>query len=233
MLQPHLQPGPRQPPCHPHCAGQTWLGTAQRVAVPHPAGPPAAAPHPALLQGVLDPLRGRVLYMWPPLGAAAATLDAQQQAGTSQPPANSRKRHLWVLMLGRWVHVLPNHHSPRLMAEPSVVASGWTQTKEWHEQAPGMGGDLGEDRAICAKALGLDITGKARGVRSRKAGRGQTHAWDPHARTKPEIRGEPSNHRCNNRWTFTVHPHTGVLLSHEKEQGSDSTAWTNLCHGAQ
>lgn len=42
-----------------------------------------------------------------------------------------------------------------------------------------MGGDLAEHRTICAKAPGLDITGKARGVRSRKKGRGQTHVWEP------------------------------------------------------
>jgi hypothetical protein len=102
MLQPHLQPGPRQPPCHPRCAGQTWHGIAQRVAVPHPAGPPAASPHPALLQGVLGPLRGRVLHMWPPPGAAVATLDDQRRAGTFQPPISSRKRQLWVLITGTW-----------------------------------------------------------------------------------------------------------------------------------
>lgn len=42
-----------------------------------------------------------------------------------------------------------------------------------------MGGDLGEHRAIYVKALRLDITGKARDMRNRKEGRGQTHAWEP------------------------------------------------------
>ena len=46
------------------------------------------------------------------------------------------------------------------------------------DQKAKSGGErrLARGQHVGAKALGLVITGKARGMRSRKAGRGQTHA---------------------------------------------------------
>lgn len=90
-------------------------------------------------------------------------------------------------MLRTWRAHLASHHPPRLMAKPGGVALGWTQTKEWNEWALGKPGG---HKAVCAKAPGLDIAGKAR----KKAG-DRLVPGSPYIRTEPETRGEPS--RCN------------------------------------
>lgn len=217
-VQPHLQPGPRQPPCHPHCAGQTWHGTGQRVAAPHPAGPPAASLHPALRQGALGPQRGRVLHMRPPPGAAAATRDAQQRAGTSQPPASSRARQLWV-------------RTPGCMPCPiTVLLDSWLSWAEWlqavHRPKSGISRHWGwvetwRTQSNLCKGSGAGRHRKGKGCEKQEGGQGTASGLEAHmlGRTLPEIRGEPSStgavtdglHSTPSHWSITQ-PRTGARL---------------------